>query len=446
MGLGHHVLVGDVLGRPLIGAGRALREFPLVAEQHVEVAVVPLGRRRRPSPLEARGDGVVALARAEAGVPAQALLFEGSRLGLGAEMGVGRGAVDLAEGVATRDERDRLVVVHRHAPEGVADVLGRGIGIGIAVRALRVHVDQAHLDVGQRALEIALTRVALVGQPLALGAPVDVLLGVPDVLAAAGVAERLEAHRLHGAVAGQHKQIGPGDLLAVFLLDRPQQASGLVEVAVVGPAVDGREALVARRGATAAVTGAIGTGRVPGHPDHQAAVVAIVGRPPVLRIRHQRVEVLLDRVQVELFERLGVVEIGIERIAQGRMLVEDPQVELVGPPILVGRALARGVGVRAVHDRALAHGLGGSSVHSDLRLSVLPLPRSAERDNTCAPAGRRSRATASAPRAAHQKVSGSPRRRLRCTHCAGNARAARQRAPALRCATSATCCVRARAG
>ena len=53
-------------GHPLLGAGRALGELPLVAEQGLEEAVVPLRRRRRPGDLEAAGDRVAALAAAEA--------------------------------------------------------------------------------------------------------------------------------------------------------------------------------------------------------------------------------------------------------------------------------------------------------------------------------------------------------------------------------------------
>ena len=45
-------------------------------------------------------------------------------------------AVALAEGVAAGDERDGLLVVHRHAREGFADVAARRDRIGIAVRAL----------------------------------------------------------------------------------------------------------------------------------------------------------------------------------------------------------------------------------------------------------------------------------------------------------------------
>src|SRR6185436_294595 len=115
--------------------------------------------------------------------------------------------------------------------------------------------------------------VALVTEPRRLRSPVDVL-GLPDVLAAAGEAERLEPHRLEGDVAGQHDQVGPRQLAAVLLLDRPQQPARLVDVGVVRPAAERREADLARAGAAAAVVDAIRAGAVPRHADEQAAVVA----------------------------------------------------------------------------------------------------------------------------------------------------------------------------
>ena len=60
------------------------------------------------------------------------------------------GAVALAEGVAAGDERDGLLVVHRHARERLADVARGELRIGVAVRALGVHVDEAHLHGAER--------------------------------------------------------------------------------------------------------------------------------------------------------------------------------------------------------------------------------------------------------------------------------------------------------
>ena len=211
-----------------------------------------------------------------------------------------------------------------------------GERVRVAVRALRVDVDEAHLDRAEGLLELPVAGVALVAEPGGLGAPVDVLVGLPDVRAAAGEAEGLEAHRLQGDVAGEDHEVGPRDLLAVLLLDRPQQAAGLVEVDVVRPAVERREALLAGARATAAVADAVGARAVPRHPDDERAVVAEVGRPPVLRGRQHLRDVLLHGREVEGLERLGVVELLAEGVGHGGVLGEDLQVELVRPPVTVG--------------------------------------------------------------------------------------------------------------
>ena len=100
---GSGMTFAGVLRDPLLGAGRALGELPLPAVEGLQEAVVPLRRRRGPGDLEAAGDGVAALAAAEAVLPAEPLLLERRALRLRADVLVGgRGAVGLAEGVAAR--------------------------------------------------------------------------------------------------------------------------------------------------------------------------------------------------------------------------------------------------------------------------------------------------------------------------------------------------------
>ena len=341
VGMRHRAGARPVLRLPLMRAGRALRQLPFVAEQVLEEVVAPLRRRGGPGDLQAAGDRVAAHARAEAALPAEALRLELAAFRIGPHVRLGRGAVGLAEGVAAGDQRDRLLVVHRHAREGLADVPGRGDRIRIAVRALRIDVDQAHLHGAERVLEVPVAGVALVLQPLRLGAPVDVLIRLPDVLATAAEAEGLEAHRLQRDVAGEDHQVGPGDLPAVLLLDRPEQAARLVQADVVRPAVERREALLAPAAAAAAVADAVRAGAVPGHADEERPVVTEVRRPPVLRVGHQRREVLLQRREVEALELLGVVEVLAHRIGLGGMLVQEVQPQLVRPPVTVRRAAAR---------------------------------------------------------------------------------------------------------
>jgi hypothetical protein len=60
----------------------------------------------------------------------------------------------LAEGVTAGDERDGFLVVHRHAGEGFANVLGGGQRIGLPFGPSGIHVDQAHLHGGERVLSL----------------------------------------------------------------------------------------------------------------------------------------------------------------------------------------------------------------------------------------------------------------------------------------------------
>ena len=114
----------------------------------------------------------------------------------------------------------------------------------------------------------------------------------------------------------QNHKVGPRNLVAVLLLDRPQQPARLVEVHVVRPAVEWRETLLAGSSTAAAIADAVGARAVPRHPDEQWSVVAKIGRPPLLAVRHQRVKVLLQRLNVELLELLRVVERFAHRIGQ----------------------------------------------------------------------------------------------------------------------------------
>src|SRR5258708_36154708 len=117
----HRAGAGTILRGPLMGTSRALGQFPFVAEQAGEESVAPFGRGRGPGDFEATADLVAAPARAEAALPAQALLLDGRGFRLRTDQRRIARAVGLAESVAAGDQRDRFLVVHRHAGEGLAD-------------------------------------------------------------------------------------------------------------------------------------------------------------------------------------------------------------------------------------------------------------------------------------------------------------------------------------
>ena len=360
-----HVFFLDVHRLPLPSPGRGLLQPPVIAQQQLEVAVVPLGGMSGPCPLNTTGHGIASDAPRLVIVPAQTLLFQVGPLRRGAEVGGVAVAVSLADGVTTGGQGDGLLIVHGHAGKGHAHVMGGLERIGLAVDAFRVDVDQTHHHRRQRVLQITLAGVAgalaAAGrQPFLLRTPINVLFRMPDVLAAEGEAIGLEAHGLIGHGAGEDDQVGPAQLVAILLLNRPQQAARLVQVGVIRPAIEGREALVTRTGATAAVGDTVGARSMPGHADHQAAVVTPVRRPPVLTVGHQVHQVLLDRLDVELFDLFTIVVAVIQWIGFGIMLMQDVEVERIRPP-----CHDRGIGSRIA---AMHHGAFSGSRRSGSHL------------------------------------------------------------------------------
>jgi hypothetical protein len=247
----------------------------------------------------------------------------------------------------------------------------------IAVRAFRVDIDEPHLHGAQRPFQVApavgaaslftvhlfvghdhalvvlvagaaLAIADVTAEPRLLVAPIHVQIRLPRVLAAAAETEGSETHGLERDVAAEDQQVGPGNLLAVLLLDRPEEAPGLVEAHVVRPAVERRETLLAAPGATAAVADAVRAGTVPGHADEKRTIVAEVRGPPFLRMGHQFPEVLLQCSKVEAPERLGVVEARVHRIGLAGVLAEEVQPQLLGPPVIIRRTAASGMRERAL--------------------------------------------------------------------------------------------------
>ena len=233
--------------------------------------------------------------------------------------------------------------------------------IRVAARALGIDVDEAHLGGAEGRNQLSLLVAAIGSQPLALGAPVHVFR-LPGVNTAAGEAQGLEAHRVHGHRAGEDQQVGPGNLAAVFLLDRPEQAVRLVQVGVVRPTVERGEALQAAVRSAPAVDRPVGARAVPGHSNEERTVVTEVRGPPVPGGRHQLFELGLNRIQVQAFELFGIVEVLTEGTRSLGVPAQWIEVQAVRPPVLVVRCTApsnREVRRRAQENPDRQHGNDG---------------------------------------------------------------------------------------
>src|SRR5260370_1408157 len=66
-------------------------------------------------------------------------------------------------------------------------------------------------------------------------------------------------------VPGEYRQVGPRNLAAVLLFDRPEKAPRFIQTDVIRPTVQWSEALLASATATTTIASAISSGAMPGH-------------------------------------------------------------------------------------------------------------------------------------------------------------------------------------
>ena len=228
--------------------------------------------------------------------------------------------------------------------ERLADVARRGERIRVAVRALGVHVDEAHLHRTERTRELAVAAVALVAEPRVLRTP-ETSSGShtssrpnakPNVLKPIDSSATLPASTSRSA----HEIFWP-----YFCLIGHSSRRALSRLPLSGQLFSG-----ANRCAPSPAPPRPSSMRyVPAacqrHADEQRAVVAVVGRPPLLRRRHHLDDVPLQRVDVE---RLRTPRRSRSRRPSGSDFgvcwCSTREVELVRPPVLVrARPLAASV-------------------------------------------------------------------------------------------------------
>ena len=76
-----------------------------------------------------------------------------------------------------------------------------------------------------------------------------------------------------------------------------------------------------------------------------------VSWPPFLTVGHQGQHILFERFKIELLDRFPIIEVRPHGISLEVVLMEDVQVERLGPPVHVGHAAFCRT---AVHDRTFA--------------------------------------------------------------------------------------------
>ena len=145
--------------------------------------------------------------------------------------------------MTTRNQRHGFFVIHAHVAEGRADSCCCRKWFAAVIRAFRVNVNQAHLGCTQRCFRQRFRMT--VSQPGFFITPVNIQIRFPDEGTEAGVFQR--------HVTREDKQVGPGDFLAIFLFDWPQQATRFIEAYVIRPGVQRCKTLLTTTRAAATV-------------------------------------------------------------------------------------------------------------------------------------------------------------------------------------------------
>mmetsp|Transcript_111793 Transcript_111793/g.303484 ORF Transcript_111793/g.303484 Transcript_111793/m.303484 type:complete len:405 (+) Transcript_111793:298-1512(+) len=264
---------------PLVVPAGAGPQLPLPVDQVHEELVAPLRGRAGPGALEAAGPRGPPRARrpvAHGGARAHVrvhLRLAGLVRGQPRRvpvLPVRAGPVRLAEGVAAADQRHGGSGVGPHLLEDGPDVPGAPRRVGHPHRALRVHVDQAHLHRRQRRLVRPLLARALRGARARRHLLLQRARAQRQAPVAVGLVQASEAELRqrcalvpHGVGSRQRDQVAPAQPGPVLLLQRPQQRPRLVQVRVVLPARFWVEALAAAARPAPAVGAAEGAGGVP---------------------------------------------------------------------------------------------------------------------------------------------------------------------------------------
>ena len=122
MRIRHQITSRRVGRRPLGRAGRTLGQFPLIAKQHIEIAVVPFDRVWCPCAFKATCCRVNTLAGAKIIAPAKPLFLNACAFRFWPDKAGITGTVCLAKSMTTSDQRHSLFIIHGHAGKCLADI------------------------------------------------------------------------------------------------------------------------------------------------------------------------------------------------------------------------------------------------------------------------------------------------------------------------------------
>ena len=194
MGIFHHILLINILGKPLMCSCRAFYKFPLIFEQNPEITHIPFCGLWFPGTFNTASDCILSLTCSHVILPAKSHLLDGCSLGFRAYMGCRTGTVAFTESMASCDKCYCLFIIHSHPGKCFPYINTGFYRIRITVRAFRVHINQTHLYCSQWILQIPFSGITFVAKPFCFRTPVYVFFGFPYILTASSESEGSEPH------------------------------------------------------------------------------------------------------------------------------------------------------------------------------------------------------------------------------------------------------------
>ena len=102
----------------------------------------------------------------------------------------------------------------------------------------------------------------------------------------------------YAMVPARKTRLAELSLVPSFLIGHSRRA-GFVQVDVSGQELSGAKRWLPAPPTATAIRHAVGARRVPGHADHQAAVMAPIRRPPILAVGHQALRTAFSASTIE---------------------------------------------------------------------------------------------------------------------------------------------------
>ena len=188
--------------------------------------------------------------------------------------------MSFAKRVTARNQSHGFFVIHGHSPKCLPDVFGSQKRIRISIGTFRVHINESHLNCGQRILQIPVF-VPLVSQPFLFGPPID-QVGFPLILTPASVTKVLKPIDSRATLPARTIRSAQEMLLPYFCLTGQSRRRALSRFALSGQLLSGSNRLLTAACTAATVRNTVGSRTVPGHPNEKRCVGAVIRRPPIL--------------------------------------------------------------------------------------------------------------------------------------------------------------------